>query len=179
MPDTTWSFTTNASSAAAPQTMFGDAVPVLAPVDDSAPVELGTAFSPTRDGVVQALRFHKGTGNGGTHVGSLWTSTGTRLAQVTFTGETPNGWQRAALSTPVRLTAGQTYVVSYLAPQGHYSATADFFALRLHVRAADGTRQRTTGATCTALRAVSRRTAGRRRTTSPTSSSFRTPPRSR
>jgi hypothetical protein len=124
---TSWSFTTTGTGAASAQTLFGDAVPQVASENDSSPVELGTAFSPTRNGVITALRFHKGVGNGGTHVGSLWSSTGTRLAQVTFTGETPSGWQRAPLSTPVAVTAGQTYVVSYLAPQGHYSSTSHFF----------------------------------------------------
>jgi hypothetical protein len=127
LANTSWSFTTNSANQAAAQTLFGDAVPQTASENDSAPVELGTAFSPSRNGVITALRFHKGAGNGGTHVGSLWSSTGTRLAQVTFTGETPTGWQRAALSTPVAVTAGQTYVVSYLAPQGHYSSTPHFF----------------------------------------------------
>jgi hypothetical protein len=125
--DKTWTFTTESASATAPQTIFGDAVPAVTSADDSSPVELGTAFTPTRDGVIRALRFHKGAGNGGTHVGSLWSANGTRLAQVTFTNETPSGWQRAVLSTPYRVTAGTTYVVSYLAPQGHYSGTAGFF----------------------------------------------------
>ena len=127
LPTSSWTFTTTSASPVGTQTLFGDAVPQVASENDSAPVELGTAFSPSRDGVINALRFHKGAGNGGTHVGSLWSSTGTRLAQVTFTGETPTGWQRAALSSPVRVTAGQTYVVSYLAPQGHYSSTSHFF----------------------------------------------------
>jgi hypothetical protein len=121
-----WSFTT-AAVGAPPQTLFGDTVPLVASEDDSSPVEVGTAFQPTRDGVVKAIRFHKGPGNGGTHVGSLWSSTGQRLATVTFTNETPSGWQSANLATPLRLTAGQTYVVSYLAPQGHYSYTSGFF----------------------------------------------------
>jgi hypothetical protein len=128
LADRTWTFGTESTSAAATQTLFGDAVPAVTSVDDSSPVEVGTAFTPTRNGVIKALRFHKGAGNGGTHVGSLWSSNGTRLAQVTFAHETPSGWQRAALATPVNVTAGQTYVVSYLAPQGHYSGTAGYFS---------------------------------------------------
>ncbi|TFC60294.1 MULTISPECIES: DUF4082 domain-containing protein, partial [unclassified Cryobacterium] len=31
-------------------------------------------------------------------------------------------------ATPVVLTAGQTYVVSYFAPNGRYSATPNYFA---------------------------------------------------
>ena len=32
------------------------------------------------------------------------------------------------LDAPVNVTAGTTYVVSYFAPQGHYSVTPGFFA---------------------------------------------------
>ncbi len=34
---------------------------------------------------------------------------------VRIANETPQGWQRARLSTPVRVQAGKRYVVSYLA----------------------------------------------------------------
>lgn len=64
---------------------------------------------------------------GGTHTGHLWSSTGTLLASVTFTGETASGWQQATLSTPVAISANTTYVVSYFAPNGRYSATSNYF----------------------------------------------------
>jgi hypothetical protein len=73
------------------------------------------------------VRFYKGTGNGGTHTGSLWSSTGTRLRTVTFTNETASGWQTAVFSSPFQVTPGATYVISYLAPQGGYAATASAF----------------------------------------------------
>ncbi|MFT4287706.1 DUF4082 domain-containing protein [Nocardioides sp.] len=105
------------------QTLFGGLTPVQPATDDSSPVEVGTAFTPAVDGTVTALRFYKGTGNGGSHVGSLWNSAGDLLASVTFTDETSSGWQQATLASPVSLDAGTTYVVSYLAPQGHYAST--------------------------------------------------------
>ena len=40
-------------------------------------------FVPTQDGQITGIRFYKGPQNLGTHVGSLWTSTGTRLASRT------------------------------------------------------------------------------------------------
>ena len=52
---------------------------------------------------------------------------GTALGSVTFTNESASGWQTALFATPVTITAGQTYVVSYLAPNGHYSATGGAF----------------------------------------------------
>jgi len=128
LPSRSWSFRTTAAVAATTYTLLGTATPtVLAATDDSSAVELGMAFSSTQAGTVRAIRFFKGTGNTGTHTGSIWSSTGSRLATVTFTGETATGWQTAELSTPLAISAGQTYTVSYFAPNGHYSYTvADF-----------------------------------------------------
>jgi hypothetical protein len=47
---------------------------------------------------------------------------------VTFTNETASGWQTATFATPVAVTANATYVVSYLAPNGHYAGDNNFFA---------------------------------------------------
>ncbi|KQW49458.1 hypothetical protein ASC77_08845 [Nocardioides sp. Root1257] len=127
----TWTFHTRGPDSVTSQSLFTGQVPQVTAVDESSPVELGTAFSPTRNGTVTGIRFYKGPGNNGTHTGSLWSSSGTRLATVTFANETANGWQQAALSSPVTLTAGTTYVVSYYAPQGHYSYTPGFFSSAL------------------------------------------------
>ena len=123
----TWSFHTRSTEPASSQTMFGDQVPSVSATPEGSAVELGVAFSPTVDGHVTAIRFFKGAGNLGTHTGSLWNSAGTRLATVTFVGETASGWQTATLSSPVAVSAGVTYVASYHAPQGHYSYTSGFF----------------------------------------------------
>src|SRR5207244_7485066 len=56
-----------------------------------------------------------------------WTSTGTRLATATFTGETATGWQTVNFATPVAVKANTTYIVSYWAPQGYYSADPSYF----------------------------------------------------
>ncbi|MRK00840.1 DUF4082 domain-containing protein [Aeromicrobium sp. S22] len=127
LPVRTWSFRTEATGSTT-YTMFDGQTPSIPAINDSDPVELGTAFSSSVDAVVTGIRFYKGAGNNGTHVGSLWSASGTRLATVTFTGETAGGWQTAQLSTPVPITAGTTYVVSYYAPQGRYSGTPRFFA---------------------------------------------------
>ena len=47
------------------------------------------------------VRFYKGAGNTGTHVGSLWGPNGQRLAQVTFANETATGWQTATFAEAV------------------------------------------------------------------------------
>jgi uncharacterized protein DUF4082 len=74
-----------------------------------------------------AIRFHKGSGNGGTHVGSLWSANGTLLSRVKFGNETSSGWQEAPFDTPVAVSAGVSYVASYFAPEGHYSITQNYF----------------------------------------------------
>ena len=116
-----------AANAVTPDTIWGTTAPAKAAVDsDTASVELGTKFTAVAAGQATGVRFFKTQENRGTHTGSLWTSTGTLLSKVTFTGETASGWQTAAFSTPVSLTAGASYVVSYHAPNGRYVATERF-----------------------------------------------------
>ncbi|MBI1282551.1 MAG: DUF4082 domain-containing protein, partial [Anaerolineaceae bacterium] len=62
-----------------------------------------------------------------THNGYLWTSTGTQLGAVTFTGETASGWQVASFASPIAVTANTVYVVSYHAPNGHYASDRPYF----------------------------------------------------
>lgn len=131
VPTQTWTFHTHAVDATGTESLFGSQVPQVVSADDSAPVELGTAFVPATSGTVTGIRFLKGAGNGGTHVGHLWSASGQLLGTVTFTGESASGWQSATLAAPVAVAAGTTYVVSYLAPQGHYSYTSGFFATAL------------------------------------------------
>jgi len=83
---------------------------------------MGVKFRSDNNGTITGLRFYKGAGNTGTHVGSLWSSTGTLLAQATFTNETATGWQQVSFATPVAITANTTYVASYHAPVGRYAA---------------------------------------------------------
>jgi hypothetical protein len=78
-------------------------------------------------GLVTGIRFYKGTGNTGTHIGNLWTSTGTLLARATFTNESATGWQEVNFALPVPITANTTYVASYFAPVGRYAATGGYF----------------------------------------------------
>lgn len=104
-----------------PETIFEAAAPANPSDPDTAKVELGVQFKVAAAGQVTGVRFYKGTRNTGTHTGSLWRSDGTRLATGTFTGETASGWQTLTFTSPVTVTAGTTYVASYLAPAGHYA----------------------------------------------------------
>ena len=89
--------------------------------------EVGMKFRSEVSGKVTGVRFFKSTANTGTHVGSLWTTSGTRLASVTFANESASGWQQALFSSPVSINANTTYVVSYFAPNGHTAKDDSYF----------------------------------------------------
>jgi hypothetical protein len=91
-------------------------------------VELGVKFTTDLSGWVTGIRFYKGSGNTGTHVGSLWSSTGTKLASATFSGESATGWQQVTFASPVAVNAGSVYVASYFAPAGSYALDGGYFA---------------------------------------------------
>jgi hypothetical protein len=132
MTPTNWTFTTASTTQpppGCPCTIWpSTAAPTAGPDSDAVSVELGTRFRSDVAGTVTGVRFYKQTGNTGTHVGRLWTATGTLLGTIAFSSETASGWQQANFATPIPITAGTTYVVSYLAPAGHYAADAGFFA---------------------------------------------------
>jgi Domain of unknown function (DUF4082)/Bacterial Ig domain/Fibronectin type III domain/Lysyl oxidase len=116
------------ATAATPNTIFGATTPTTIDSGDGHSVELGVKFTSEVAGNVTGIRFYKASTNTGTHIGSLWSSSGTPLASATFTSETASGWQQVNFSTPVAITANTTYVAAYLAPKGHYSDTSSGFA---------------------------------------------------
>ena len=103
------------------------ATPQTLAAADAASVELGMKFRSDVAGTVCGVRFYKGSTNTGTHVGSLWSSAGTLLARATFTQESASGWQQVNFASPVAIAANTVYVVSYLAPQGHYAYNSGYF----------------------------------------------------
>jgi Domain of unknown function (DUF4082)/Fibronectin type III domain/Bacterial Ig domain len=118
-----------ASAAVMPRVeLFETGTPATVNVNDSGSVVLGMKFTSTTAGKVRGIRFYKSTANTGTHKIAVWTSTGTLLAEATVSGETASGWQEGTFATPVSIAANTTYVAGYLAPKGHYSATANGFA---------------------------------------------------
>ncbi|HET6513986.1 MAG TPA: DUF4082 domain-containing protein [Thermodesulfovibrionales bacterium] len=102
--------------------------PTYTSVNDLNAVEVGVKFRSDTNGYITGIRFYKGAGNTGTHIGNLWTSTGTLLGSVTFTNETTSGWQQATLTNPVAITANMTYVASYHTNTGHYAWDGTSFA---------------------------------------------------
>jgi subtilisin family serine protease len=95
---------------------------------DTHAVELGVKFTADQSGFIAGIRFYKAPTNTGTHVGSLWSSTGTLLAQAAFVGETASGWQQINFSSAVAVTANTTYIASYHTNVGHYSGDLNYFA---------------------------------------------------
>jgi len=106
----------------------GSASPSTIDTGDPGSLELGMKFQSSVTGKVTGVKFYKSDANSGTHVGNLWSSTGSNLASVTFTGESASGWQSATFASPVQITANTTYVISYFAPQGRFSKDAGYFS---------------------------------------------------
>lgn len=113
-----------------PFNVLGQRTPETVDSEDTGAVELGLRFTAQTDGYVTGVRFYKARANTGTHTGSLWSMNGTKLAGVTFSNETAEGWQTARFANPVEARAGDEFVVSYFAPNGHYSMTSQDFAYR-------------------------------------------------
>jgi len=107
----------------------GTAVPSVVDGGPDSAVELGVKFRSDVAGSITGVRFYKAAANTGTHVGNLWTSTGTLLATATFTSETASGWQQVNFATPVSITANTIYVISYHANNGHFSYTDNYFSV--------------------------------------------------
>jgi beta-lactam-binding protein with PASTA domain len=103
-------------------------IPSATALSDTSSVELGVKFRSDVAGTVRGVRFYKHSTNTGTHTGTLWSSTGTKLATATFTGETASGWQQVTFPTPVAIAANTTYVVSYHTNVGRYSYNSAYFA---------------------------------------------------
>ncbi len=103
-------------------------VPANPADSDNQAIEVGVKFRSDSNGFINGIRFYKASTNTGTHVGNLWTSTGTLLATATFTNETASGWQQVNFSTPVAITANTVYVASYHTNAGHYSDDQNYFA---------------------------------------------------
>ena len=106
-------------------TMLTTQVPALADASDGGvSYELGMKFQSAVAGNITAVRHWKSPSETGSHVGRIWTATGTLLATVTFSNETASGWQQQALTTPLSIQPNTTYVVS-VNVNNHFPDTYD------------------------------------------------------
>ena len=127
-----WGFTTGTSATGSGQTLFGNTAPTLFDTDGAA-IMVGAFIYPSVAGSVLGVRFYKGATNTGTHVGYVWklnqaTYDVVSTHQVTFSGETPSGWQRMDFATPVAVGAGDIFLVGVWMPAGGYGYTLNAFA---------------------------------------------------
>src|SRR5207253_1622783 len=93
---------TSATAAAAVNSSIWNSGVVPLIVDpDAGAVEVGVRFRSDTAGFITGLRFYKFASNTGTHIGNVWTNSGTLLATATFTGESTSGWQVVTFASPV------------------------------------------------------------------------------
>ena len=116
-PTSTWSFTTGAADRAALHRLAEPATTpdrLGRPRYDAAARDWASSSAPIVNGFITGIRFYKGAGNTGTHVGNLWSAGGQLLATATFTSETASGWQQVDFavagrrSPPTRSTSRRT-----------------------------------------------------------------------
>jgi hypothetical protein len=95
-------------------------------IDDGGSVTLGVKFTASKTVDIAGVRAYRT--DAGSVTGSLWTADGTRLAETApFAGAATHGWQESLFSTPVAITAGQTYIASYYAPNADYAFEYSYF----------------------------------------------------
>lgn len=115
----------SAQAATTTTGIFSDSLtPQVAADPDRVGVELGIKFSPGKTGRVTALQYYQSSKAAGVTKATLWSSSGTVLAQASFPESTTPGLRTVSLKTPVELAAGSTYIASYYAPKGAYPSIA-------------------------------------------------------
>lgn len=93
--------------------VFTNQVPSISNfTDPGTTYELGFKFQLSQPGYITAIRYWKAPSETGTHIGRIWSSTGTLLASVTFSSESGSSWQEQALSVPLLIFANTVYTVS-------------------------------------------------------------------
>lgn len=94
--------------------MFPGDVPQTTASGGGSTWEQGVEFSSSTSGKITHIAFWRASSEPmGNHIGRIWTSTGVLLAWAPFNETTTPGWQYAQLSTPVQITAGVRYKVTY------------------------------------------------------------------
>jgi hypothetical protein len=125
------SVTVTVAASTATQTLFTSQVPATKNNNDGVNYELGMRFKATVAGRITAIRFYKSSSESGTHTGKIYSSTGTLLASVVFSGETASGWQTMNLSTPLSIAANTEYTVSVNTGNKYYVDTVSGMASQI------------------------------------------------
>lgn len=102
-------------------------LPTFPLVSDGKAIEVGYKFRANKDGYITGVRYYKGGGTTGVHLGHLWKSDGTMLSEATFINESSSGWQEISLPQPVAITANTTYIASVFSPSGDFALSNPYF----------------------------------------------------
>jgi hypothetical protein len=125
------SVTITVTAATISQSLFTSQTPATLKNNDGVNYELGMRFKATAAGKITAIRFYKSSSESGTHTGKIYSSTGTLLASVVFSGETASGWQTMKLSTPLSIAANTEYTVSVNTGNKYYVDTVSGMASQI------------------------------------------------
>jgi hypothetical protein len=94
--------------------MFPNDVPQTTGSGGGSTWEQGVEFTPAVSGKITHIAFWRASTEPiGNHVGRIWTITGIPLASAPFAETSTPGWQYAQLQTPLQVTAGVRYKVTY------------------------------------------------------------------
>jgi rhamnogalacturonyl hydrolase YesR len=86
-------------------------LPANATGNDNSSVELGLRFLSNAAGNVSGARVYCALNSSGTHTVHLWNSKGSSLGTATLPACT--GWTAVNFASPIAITAGSTYTISY------------------------------------------------------------------
>ncbi|WP_375422873.1 DUF4082 domain-containing protein [uncultured Friedmanniella sp.] len=114
---------TPSAAASTAESLFASRTPSVSADADAAAVTVGVKFTAKAAGSITGVKFYKGVGNTGVHVGAVYSSTGKVLAKARYVSETPSGWQTVRFSSPVKASKGATYTAATYMPAGHYAVT--------------------------------------------------------
>jgi uncharacterized protein DUF4082 len=111
-----------------PTTAYGWGGANPAQVADGSDYEMGTAFRAEQDISVTHIRVFSGATPAPFvgRRGRLWSSAGAELATVVMDDALPAGWAPYPLASPVAVTAGTIFIVSF-SSAGNYAATSGAF----------------------------------------------------
>jgi hypothetical protein len=89
-------------------------------------LEIGVKFQTSETLEITGVRIYRM--DTATVTGSLWDSSGTRLAKGTFSAGPAHTWQDMSFAEPVTIVPGITYIASYFTPGTKYAFEHHYFA---------------------------------------------------
>jgi hypothetical protein len=106
-------------------TLFGAAVPSILNADDGNTYVLGTDFTPNIDGTItHARRYFPTTPQAGVSMGLYRVGDQALLGSVNFADGLAAGWQQVAFASPISVTAGVQYQITYFTPSKYVATSA-------------------------------------------------------